>query len=147
MLALRFVFLAVAAVTLVLGVCESGDSDSTEQMKALKLALFHVGDDPDAVPPIGQRYDCTINIGHQPRPPASPLRAVGGTCIWDVARQGNNWNVTFHETWFCSDWAADAQGYPPCDSITGNHEWQYFVDLGAGTVSELSSQGQFAPDM
>jgi hypothetical protein len=146
---LRLLIVAMAAAAF-MGACGGGSGDSGEdsdQVNALKAALSFAGDDPSAVPPIGETYDCTINPLRQPDPPASPLLPVHGRCFWDVEAQGDSWIVTFRETWFCQDWTADAAGYPPCDSITGNHEWQYLVDLKGNTVDQLSSRGQFAPDM
>lgn len=139
--------MAVAAVTLFLGICESGGDDATSEERALHLAAIFAGDSPSDIPFTDEYFDCIINVKRQPDPPASPLRNVAGKCLWTVEPQGSGWKVTFRETWLCSDWAADAAGYPPCESISGFHEWQYFVDLNSGTVSLLDDTGQFAPDM
>jgi hypothetical protein len=147
---LRACFLAAVAGLLLLAACGGGggnDDEDSDPTKALKAALAYAGDDPHDVPPLDQNYDCVINPARQPSPPQSPLLPVHGSCLWSVAPEGTLWLVTFHETWFCSDWAADVPGYPACDSITGNHEWKYLVDLAQGTVSLDSHRGQFAPDM
>lgn len=147
MVLLKIAFLAAASVTLILGVCGSGEDSSTEQERALKLALAQAGDDPNYLPTLGETYDCTIFPRRQPAAPQSPLHPVAGKCLWNIEEQGSSWLTTFRETWLCSDWSADADGFPPCDSITGFHEWEYLVNVPSGTVDELSSRGQFAPDM
>lgn len=139
---------ALAALTVLLVACGGGGGDNTDdQKKALEQALIFAGDDPSALPAIGQTYDCTINIGHQPPTPQKTFAPVRGQCLWTVAAQGKSWLVTFKETWFCSDWSANTPNYPACDSIAGSHTWEYFVDLVAKTVDKLSDRGQFAPDM
>lgn len=147
MLVLKIVFLAVASVTLVLGVCGGGGDKPSEQAKAFQLAITQAGDDPNSLPPLGATYDCTIFPQRQPPAPQSPLRAVAAKCLWNIEPQGGSWLATFRETWLCSDWSAEAESFPPCDSITGFHEWEYLVNVPSGTVDILSSRGQFAPDM
>ncbi len=144
----RLVFVLAFVVSLSFGLCNksSGDTHAGDQVKALKAAMVVIGDDPNNVPPIGQNYNCTISIGHQPAQPASPFKPVLGSCLWTVVNQGNLWLATFRENWLCKDWSANATGYPACQDPTGFHEWQYQVDL-KGPVQEISSTGAFAPDM
>jgi hypothetical protein len=144
----RLVFVLAFVVSLSFGLCNksSGDTHAGDQLKALKAAMVVIGDDPNNVPPIGQNYNCTISIGHQPAQPASPFKPVLGSCLWTVVNQGNLWLATFRESWLCKDWSANATGYPACQDPTGFHEWQYQVDL-KGPVQEISSTGAFAPDM
>ena len=147
MLVLRLALMALTSVLLVLGVCESDDGGEVSERRALDLAVVFAGDNPKDVPYTGDYFDCTIHIGHQPAAPASPFYDVPGKCFWDIEPQGRSWRVTFRESWFCRDWAATGAGFPPCDGITGFHEWEYFVDLEAGSVELLDDTGQFAPDM
>jgi hypothetical protein len=144
----RLVLVLAFLVSLPFGLCNgsNGDTQAADQLKALKAAMAVIGDDPNNVPPIGQDYNCTISIGHQPAPPASPFKPVLGTCRWIVLTQGNVWLVTFRENWFCKDWSATVTGYPPCQDPTGTHAWQYQVDA-KGSVQEISNTGAFAPDM
>ena len=126
-------------MTLVLGVCESdGGSDDSDATKRSQLAVAFVGDDPNDVP-----YTWgLLRLHDQHRAPASRagkpvarrrMASASGTS----SRRAGSWLVTFRETWFCSDWSAVAAGYPPCDGISGFHEWEYLVDLDAGTVELL----------
>ena len=148
---LRVTTVVLAMLALTLAACGSGGPQDTNEpsdaQKALKSAVIFLGDDPNNLPSLGNTYDCAINPRRQPGGGQSPLLPVAGSCLWTVTQQGSLWLVTFHETWFCKDWAATAAGYPACDGLTGNHEWQYEVDLGAGTVQENYDRGQFAPDM
>lgn len=150
MLMLRLLLPGLTAICLVAAACGGGSDNSsgtTDQQRALSSAMSFIGDDPSNLPPIGRQYDCVINIIHQPPSPQPTLKAVHGTCKWDVAPQGDSWLVDFEETWFCSDFAAKAPGFPDCDSVTGQHSWQYLVNLRDQTVDTLSDRGQYAPDM
>lgn len=148
MLIAKVVAAAMASVVLVLGICEGDGKDAqTDSERALEIAAIFHGDLYSQIPYTDDYYDCIINVAIVPDPPASPLRDVAGRCFWTVRPQGNSWVVTFRETWFCSDWSAKIQGYPPCNGLTGFHEWQYFVDLRNNTVNLLDDTGQFAPDM
>lgn len=146
MFILRFAVTALTAAALFFSACDGGD-DSTEREKALALAAAQNGDDPNIIPPDGVNYDCTINVARQPAAPQSPLRAVAGKCLWNMEPQGGSWLITFRETWLCSDWSAVAAGFPPCEGLTGFHEWEYLVNVPSGTVDVLGDRGQFAPDM
>ena len=148
MILLRLTFVLAFLVSLAFGLCNgnSGDAPVADQAKALKAAMVAIGDHQKSVPPIGQDYNCTISIGHQPASPASPLMPVLGTCHWTVENQGNIWLATFRETCVCRDWSENVTGYPPCQDPAGFHEWQYQVVIN-GTVQEISSTGAFAPDM
>lgn len=151
MLLLKSMVVILSSVFLLLGVCEDSGDDPSEQQdeqRALELAAVHAGDRVSDIPYTGDYYDCIIFVALQPEPPASPLRNVNGRCIWTVEPEGStSWVVTFRETWLCSDWAADAEGYPPCNELTGFHEWKYFVEFADNGVNLLDDSGQFAPDM
>ena len=147
MILLRLVFATAFLISLPFGLCGGGDAEVADQLKALKLTMASIGDDPNNVPPIGQAYDCAITIRRQPTPPASPLDPVRGSCLWDVEKQGSLWLVTFRETWLCKEWSASVSGFPACPEPTGFHEWQYQVVVTSGSVEEVSSTGAFAPDM
>ena len=147
-LRLMLVALASAAVLIACG----GDGNDAEEQetreRVLGLAAQFAGDDPSDIPITEENYDCVIHVAVVPDPPASPLEDVIGSCLWSLSKQGStSWTVTFRETWRCSDWSAEAAGYPPCDGVTGSHEWKYFVDMSNHTVTELDDSGQFAPDM
>jgi hypothetical protein len=60
--------------------------------------------------------------------------------------QTSTWLVTFRETWACSQFAQDVEGYPPCTAITGFHEWQYEVNLATNEVISVGETGQYPPD-
>jgi hypothetical protein len=150
MQALKFVLFAPLVVTLLAACGGGGDKqqEEEERNRALTLAAQFAGDQVSDIPATDQSYDCVIHVALKPDPSASPLRDVVGRCIWSLDRQGSDaWVVTFRETWRCSDWAAEVQGYPPCNSVTGFHEWKYHVDTKENTVSQLDDRGQFAPDM
>lgn len=145
MLVLRGLILGTVALAL-MAAC-GGGSGGGDEVKALQAAMAHLGDDPNNPPEIGQEFDCVISIGHQPASPQPTLSDVPGRCLWNVEAQGSSWIVSFRETWFCDDFSAQAPGYPECASARGQHNWQFLVDLGAGSIDTLSESGQFAPDM
>lgn len=141
-------------VALALSACGGGDGGGDnetadpEESRVLELAAIYAGDLVSDIPYTDDNYDCTINVRVVPEPPASPLRDVLGRCLWTLEQQSDtNWVVIFRETWFCSDWAAEIEGYPECSGLTGFHEWEYLVDLTDNGVNLLDDRGQFAPDM
>jgi hypothetical protein len=137
----------LACAALVTGACGGGDSDPEAAAAALHAAVTYAGRTADNIPAIGQYYACIIQPARQPTPPAPTFLSVRASCLWSVAPQDEQWLVTFSETWSCSAWTAEVQGYPPCDGATGNHQWEYLVDLTTGNVQIISDRGQFAPDM
>jgi hypothetical protein len=143
--------LVLLGLTLAVVACGGGGGDDQEddvEGRVLEMAAIYAGDLVSQIPFTDDYYDCTIHVRIVPEPPASPLRDVAGRCLWTVEKQSDTaWIVTFRETWFCSDWAAEIEGYPECDGLTGFHEWEYFVDLTDNGVNLLDDRGQFAPDM
>ncbi len=145
--------LIVVGVTMLLTACGGGndtntDEEATTRARVLELAAIFAGDLVSHIPYTDEYYDCVIFVKVAPEPPASPLRDVAGRCLWTVEKQTDKtWVVTFRETWFCSDWAAQIEGYPDCNELTGFHEWEYFVDLTDNSTTQLDDRGQFAPDM
>lgn len=148
MLALRAALFAITlAVTLVLGICENDDKEPVEPLgasEAVQAAALQLGDSRSEIPIIGTEYDCIISASG---PQSSGITPVNARCRYDAEEQGEQWIVTFREIWFCSDFSATADGYPPCVGLTGFHEWKFLVDLVLGTVQQIDESGQFAPDL
>ena len=146
MLSLRLLLAAIFLVGLPFGLCSSSDNSSAaDQLRAIKVALAAIGDNPNTVPVLGSEYQCTIHVSVQPQPPASPFHDVQGHCMWTLLQQGNLWLVTFHESWLCDDWSAPVPGYPACVPPIGSHQWQYQV-YPDSSVQEITSSGPYAPD-
>lgn len=111
--------------------------DVDAQRQAVTAVSFLLGD-AGSNPPIGQPYDCGLSL--------SGATPVPGRCLWTAMAQPNSWLVTFRETWACSQFARDVQGYPACTNLTAFHEWQYEVLLETGGVQLVNETGQFPPD-
>jgi hypothetical protein len=144
----------IAAGSLMLAACGGGSGDAgppgdpNDDRNALSLAIAFRGGDFTQVPESGQEYPCTIEVAIQPPAPQSPFHPVEATCEWTVEKAGDVWLATFRESWHCEDFSASGAGFPECIPPLGFHEWIYQVDLkGGGGSTEISSRGQFAPDM
>ncbi|MEO8457715.1 MAG: hypothetical protein ABI559_07885 [Chloroflexota bacterium] len=150
---MRTLGLAVLLVLALLsaGACIGGGDDGPtpldDRYKAFLAAVGYVGDDPSNPPALGTQFPCSITVALQPASPQPTLRPVLANCIWQVEPQGNLFIATFNESWRCDDFAANSIKYPACVPPIGFHEWQYQVDIRQGKVDEISSKGQFAPDM
>lgn len=138
-------YLALVFVALAFGAC-GGDDDATspavgDESAAIELALLAHGSDKEAVPLIGDEYVCDI--------PAGDLAPVNARCRWTAVPstdQEGAWEVTFREVWLCEDFAVEADAFPPCNELTGFHEWTYLVDLRTNSAETLDEIGQFPPD-
>ena len=116
------------------------------QTKALKATLAYFGDDPAEVPPVATDYACGITVAVRPVSPSPTISPVEATCRWDMEQLGDNWHLTFVETWACKDFNVTVDPYPKCSPPTGSHKWEFLVDSSLH-VSGLPDSGNFAPDM
>jgi hypothetical protein len=143
---MRLILLAAALAALTAAACRSSDSES-EEITILKATMIAFGDDPEVhVPPINADFECAINSGWAQPQGATPRPPVGGICRWDLMDQGGAWYVSFKEAWACDEFSLDRPDFPPCNSETGTHTWNFIVDQNM-KVTQIGDSGQFSPDM
>ena len=142
---LLFAGLAFVLLSAGCGVLPGDDDDEderTDRELAVDAIIFTGALEAEAPPQIGDEYDCVVGPGPAGQGQIQPIDAV---CIWTSEPQGEQWLVTFRETWLCDDFSADVEGFPPCSEETGFHEWEFLVDLQRSTFQQLDDRGQFAP--
>lgn len=138
---MKLLLAAVALVSLPFGLCgdEADELDSAEA-QAVRLVRQVLNQDVGAPVPVGSDYACVTVFGED-----TGLQPVEMNCRFDLEEQAPNYIVTFREVWRCDDFAADHPDYPPCDGLTGFHEWVYLVNP-RGDVQLLDETGQYPPD-
>jgi hypothetical protein len=137
---MKLLLAGVALVAMLLGVCGDDESevDPEEARRAVETVLPLQGEDPGIIPPIGDSYECILV-------PGQGLDPVRASCLWEVEEQGEGHLVIVRETWLCEDFSGDFPNYPPCDGLSGFHEWEYYVDVEGRELELLDERGQFPP--
>jgi hypothetical protein len=123
--------------------CGGGDDDDTAAddvaaLRAVNAVRALQGDLTGGPAPINSPYDCGIHL--------TAATPVPGRCEWTAEEQAPYWIVTFRETWSCSQFSREVEGFPACTAITGFHEWVYQIDIASGALEQLDETGQFPPD-
>jgi hypothetical protein len=120
-----------------------GGDDDDAALSAVERVHLMVGAPVTTQPKLGDQACALYDGGPPPIPPETPI-PIRGTCRWEAERSGEEWTVSFVQTWSCQDFAADIAGERSCTGERGTHIWRYRLSAD-GKVIPLGDEGDFPP--
>ncbi len=131
------------AVTVALLAVACGGGGNGAALEAVVRVHYRAGAPVTTEPKLGDQECAFYEEGPPLLAPATPI-PISGICHWEAERSGEDWIVSFTQTWSCQDFRASIEGEESCTGERGAHTWRYRLDREGG-VTSLGDSGDFPP--